>query len=95
MPRGEGQRSPTSHIMNIVFNKKANVHYKREVTPFEELVESFKFDTSVVHVALRKFHALGDDRDDTYLVIIEGEGNGKKLKTHLFEFQPSERWHCS
>ena len=82
-------------IMNIVFNKEANVPYMRKVSPFEPVRTSLEFNSSE---AYRKtttlFRALGDDSGDEelYLVDIEGTGMGESLFTHLFEFRPSFRW---
>ena len=90
MPR---ERALVENLMTIVFNDKGNVSYMRELAPFKEVATGFKFDASI---ALRKttvvFHAVDQPREDTYRVIIEGEGKGANLCTHLFKFQPSRSW---
>ena len=90
------QRALVHAIMNIVFNKEANVPYMRKVTPLKGVKTQMEFDNSI---AFRKtttlFLALGDDRDDLYRVIIEGNGKGENLYTHLLEFQPSLPWLCN
>jgi hypothetical protein len=89
------ERALVSELMTIVFNTADNVSYMRELTPFEEVATSLQFDTSI---AFRKttilYHAMDEPREDTYRIIIEGEGKGANLHVHRFKFQPSRYWHC-
>ena len=89
------ERALVLELMTIVFDNADNVSYMRERAPFAEVAASLQFDASI---ALRKttviFHALDGPREDTYRVIIEGEGSGENLCIHRFKFQPSRRWHC-
>ena len=89
------ERALVVELMTVVFDNRDNLSYMRELTPFEEVAASLQFDTSIT---LRKttvlFHALDGPTEDTYRVIIEGEGAGDNLCIHRFKFQPSRRWHC-
>ena len=89
------ERALVSELMTIVFNTADNVSYMRELTPFEEVATSLQFNTSI---AFRKatilYHAMDEPREDTYRIIIEGEGKGANLHVHRFKFQPSRYWHC-
>ena len=88
------ERALVSELMTIVFNHAANVSYMRELAPFEEVATSLQFDASI---ALRKsfilYRAIGGYQDDTYRIIIEGEGTGANLRVHRFKFQPTHCWH--
>ena len=89
------ERALVSELMTIVFNTADNVSYMRELTPFQEVATSLQFDASI---AFRKttilYHAMDEPREDTYRIIIEGEGKGAKLHVHWFKFQPCRYWHC-
>jgi hypothetical protein len=89
------ERALASELMTIVFNKADTVSYMRELAPFEEVGTALEFD---VANALRKttmlFHAVNELQEDTYRIIIEGEGKGANLFVHRFKFQPSRVWHC-
>ena len=89
------ERALASELMTIVFNKADTVSYMRELAPFEEVGTALEFDFAN---ALRKTtmlcHAVNNPREDTYRIIIEGEGKGANLFVHRFQFQPSRAWHC-
>jgi hypothetical protein len=89
------ERALVFELMTIVFNTAENVANMRGIAPFREVATSLQFDASV---ALRKttlvYHALGECLEDTFRIIIEGEGTGENLRIHRFKFQPSRRWHC-
>jgi hypothetical protein len=93
------ERALASELMTIVFNKADTVSYMRELAPFEEVGTALEFDFAN---ALRKTtmlcHAVNTPREDsiqdTYRIIIEGEGKGANLFVHRFQFQPSRVWHC-
>ena len=88
-------REFVGELMNIVFNDEANLPFQRQraLAPCNEVAARFMFKPST---AFRKstvyFHAEDGPEDDTYRVIIEGEGKGKNLRTHLFQFEPSLNW---
>jgi hypothetical protein len=88
------ERALVLELMTIVFNTADNVSYMNELAPFEEVATSLQFDASI---ALRKsfilYRAIGGYQDDTYRIIIEGEGTGANLRVHRFKFQPSHCWH--
>ena len=89
------ERALAWELMTIVFNKADTVSYMRELAPFEEVGTALEFDFAN---ALRKTtmlcHAVNTPREDTYRIIIEGEGKGANLFVHRFQFQPSRAWHC-
>ena len=89
------ERALVSELMTIVFNNADNVAHMREIAPFQEVAASLQFDSSV---ALRKatmvYRALDGPHEDTYRIIIGGEGTGANLRIHRFKFQPSRSWHC-
>ncbi len=88
-------REFVGELMNIVFNDEANLPFQRQraLAPCNEVEGSFEFKPST---AFRKstvyYHVEDGPEDDTYRVIIEGEGKGKNLCTHLFQFEPSLNW---
>ena len=88
------ERALVSELMTTVFNNRVTLSYMRELTPFEQVAASLQFDASI---ALRKtvllFQAVDGSKEDTYRVIIEGEGAGDNLRIHRFKFQPSRCWH--
>ena len=85
------ERALVRKLMTIVFID--HVSFLREPTPFQEVSLGFKFNTSV---AFRKstfeFHAEDYRPEDTYTVIVEGQGSGENQCVHMFKFQPSMRW---
>ena len=93
------ERALVLELMTIVFNNADNVAYMREIAPFQEVAASLQFDSSV---ALRKttmvYRALDGPQEDTYRILIGGEGTGANdaanLRIHRFKFQPSRSWHC-
>ncbi len=88
------ERALVFELMTTVFNNRVTLSYMRELTPFELVATSLQFDASI---ALRKttmlFHAVDESKEDTYRVIIEGQGSGDNLRIHRFKFQPSRCWH--
>ena len=88
------ERKLVRKIMDIVFNKEANVPDQWEVTPIEEVAMGIRIDsTSAIRDSTTIFHAIGNDPDDEYRVIIEGQGNeGAELNNHVFHFDPSRDW---
>ena len=89
------ERALAWKLMTIVFNEEDTVSYMRELAPFEEVATALRFDTAI---ALRQttmlYHAVEGPQEDTYRIIIEGEGTGANLCIHRFKFQPSPAWHC-
>ena len=88
-------REFVAQLMNIVFNDEANLPFQRQraLAPCNEVAARFMYKPST---AFRKstvyFHVEDGPEDDTYRVIIEGEGKGKNLGTHLYQFEPSLNW---
>jgi hypothetical protein len=88
-------REFVAELMNIVFNDEANLPFQRQraLAPCNEVAARFMYEPST---AFRKstvyFHVEDGPEDDTYRVIIEGEGQGKNLGTHLYQFEPSLNW---
>jgi hypothetical protein len=90
------ERGLVDALLGIVFNTGANLQEGGERVSVNAVKTLLEFDSEV---EFRKstvlFHAVDKQRDDLYMVIVEGENGKTDLLTHRFHFLPSTRWLSS